>query len=794
MNRLIGFIFQSDYQITKTDVESEVLLNANYRGFCIKKIKVKADLIIESGSKVKIVQIKTGDNPYSNRARRQESLTFNSIELQTLYLAFSKFYPQKSISVEVWYMTNKDDTTSKIIERFEHKPGKNIATFSYENVSSAWKHLMNSLSFAEKGEDKCETCIHKDVCQVNFRVIKQPVNDCENRAPKTTKGVVFTKSQEKVIKHMDGPMCVIAVPGSGKTFSLTHRLATLLQKGIHPDNILFVTFTRKAANELRERVMRLMGTEDESRIPSIFTFNALGYRILKENPLLFGKRVRIADTVDRLELIKEALKESPKIIDMSYDSAYLDYGIIRTLDRMFQELEADGEENFKLRYEGKDIPGILKVYNYYSKAFKKQGFINFDMQIILVNELFSKYPSVVSKYAEKYKYIMVDEFQDTNEEQAKMIYAIAKRHNNLVVVGDDDQELYGFRGGSNKFILDYKTDFPTAKSVVMNENFRSNNAILEPANELISHNHKRLEKVIVGHKDAKYKPYYLRGTKTRDIISLINSARKNDYKLGEIAVLARSNKRLFEVADELNGIVEVAVPKDYIRNDTVFRILNDVLTLYYCGMDIDVALFRYLKFCDINVEVKSDQKLSLYTNLLAYGMPAVDKMDANCLSRIKKEKDKSPYHIAAYKLISVFKEIQYGHKIEDVLSAICDILFEEKSHKVIDHLITLADERAIVKIADLYRLMDIMILYKDDRRVGYSSRPDAVNLLTVHDSKGKEFPVVIIYATEDFENSEESNKLFYVAMTRAKNTLYFMESLHAKCELFPLFEKSVMVR
>lgn len=794
VKRIVDYICNKDYKIINADVPFTFKLDALYRGYQLQNVTGKVDFVFAKDNDIILVNIRTGENPYSKRARKMETLPEYSMELLGTALGTGKLFPDKNVYVESWYIKNKDDKTYSLVPDYENKPGKNIASLMVEDLSTL-KDRFNQASTFSDDSDKCDECKHKSVCKAALKIREDEpfISKKESNAPAATPS--FTDSQKSVIEHMEGPMCVIAVPGAGKTFSLVYRLANMLRKGINPQNILFVTFTNKAAAEIKQRVMKLLGTEDEKDIPNIYTYNALGYTILKDNPMFLGKRVKLADTIDRFSLIAEALSKSPKINKVSYDGIYSDYGLIKNLDKWFGKIDGKGKEAFVTEFKNdKDVDGIMRVYDNYKRLFNDRGYINFDMQISLVNKLFLKYPALPSVYAKKFKYIMVDEFQDTSEEQANMTYSIAKKHGNLVVVGDDDQSVYRWRGGSNKYMLNFGRDFPNARIVVMTDNFRSSNTILESANKLIANNGERYEKVIRGHKANAYQPLYLKNYTPNKLVTLITEIVSKGYQPGDIAVLAKYHKRLDEVEKALDGNFKVSAPKELLYEDAVFQVLYDVLSLYYYGMDEDEALYRFLKIEGVDAIKKTSNTDSLYHSLVGSNLLLpIDKMDVNCLSTYEKYKDVSIIMAAGFKLISCFKKIQYGKGIS-ALNEVLYVLFGISNHKVMDSLLDIADERAIVTISELYSFMTDMKLYQDDKTVEYEPCCDAINLLTCHSSKGKEFPVVIVYGTEDFKQEEEETRLFYVSITRAKNTLFMIETEYNECELFPKLAGSVLVR
>lgn len=794
INRIIDYISFKGYTILNTDVEYSIPINATYRDYSINEITGNVDFVFGKDDDVFLVNIHLGENPFSHRARKQDTLEDNSMELLGTAVGLGNNYPGKHVFIESWYLTNKDDKANALAPAFEHKRGKNIARIMFTNSSDMRKKFYTVAAFSEGDAEKCESCIHKNICKPTYELRKDEVNAVSNEQRDAADVWNFTESQKTVNNHMEGSMCVIAGPGSGKTFVLVSRLKTMLKKGIRPEEILFITYTRKAASEIKQRVMALLGTESEKDVPNIFTYNALGYTILKENPMFLGKRVKLADKVDRYVMISDVLKFSPKIKYVSYD-VIEEFSLIKKLDEWFEQIGESGEQCFLEENKDKlDVNGILKVYKEYNNLFNERGYINYDMQISLVNELFVKYPSLSFKYAKKFKYIMVDEYQDTSEEQANMIYAIAKKHGNLVVVGDDDQSIYAFRKGSNKFMLNFGKDFPSSKIVIMNDNFRSVNSILASANNIITNNGERYEKALIGHKDASYKPIYLKNYSADKLSGLISEILKKGYRPGDIAILARSHKRLEEVHQNLIGNYKVAEPKELLYEDTVFQTLYDVFTLYYKGLDEDEAFYRFFKVMGVELLEKANKSESLYKNMVSSNrILPIDKMDIHCLPSYEENKDFSESMSAGYKLIKCFKKIQYAKGL-NVLSELFAEIFGLTGHTVIDMLTELADERAFVTISQLYNFMTNMRLYKDDRVIEYEPCMDAINLLTCHSAKGKEYPVVIVYATEDFNSEEEEVRLFYVSMTRAKNTLFFVETIYNRCKLLPKLQGSVVIR
>lgn len=393
------------------------------------------DFIYTLNGKATAVKIVNGENKTSPRPRNLANLPKNKLELALTYLGLA-VEETDDITVEEWYLTSKKDEPKKnFFAEFNAKPGENIASASYTSKKEAKEILKNCLLTCEQRD--CESCRHSAVCykaSAKMNLETKLAKDAVAAQPKEPR---FTEAQKKVVAHGEGPMCVVAVPGAGKTTSLVHRLKRLLESGVSADEILFISFTKKAAGEIKERVEALL--PEGSEVPNIFTFNAFGYRLLKENKSLIGRQLCLASETDIKRMVEECLPFVPQIEGFSYKGARLERGIIPTAATWMQDIMQNGEEQFREKNAKRDVDGILRLYQRYLKLFKDCGFITFDEQISLALKLLKEHPEVAKQLADKYRYIMVDEYQDTNGEQAELIYTIARHHNNLVVVGDDDQ-------------------------------------------------------------------------------------------------------------------------------------------------------------------------------------------------------------------------------------------------------------------------------------------------------------------------------------------------------------------
>lgn len=793
--RLVRYIFQQGYDVLMEDVPVSLefgtsMLRVNTRAF--NQILDSVDLVLGKDGLRVAVTICFGKPEYSYQARREEDWVENSVELLSTYLGLAYRFRGNRLVVERWYLSNKDDTASKLVSSFNHRQGKNIISYDYSELAEkeVQQRFLNALLKLKKA-DACKECRFSEICQMNRSV------RMDERVESKASGavdVIFTPAQEEVVSHVDGPMCAIAVPGAGKTFCLVHRLVNLIQEGVEPSHVLFITFTNLAADEIRQRVSAMLEELGyDGRGPVVTTFNAFGFNILRENPIFLGKRVKLANAVDRYHLIDNVLKEVPRIQGMAYTNMKEEHGIIRKLDKMFQDIEVKGVDWFLAEYSAtRDAEGILRAYQKYDMLYRKEGYITFDQQISLCRDLFLKYPNIQKKYAERLEYIMVDEFQDSCKEQVELLYGLAHYHNNLVVVGDDDQSIYGWRGSSNEFMLNFKVDFPGARIVYMQDNFRSNGKILDACGALIRANSDRYVKELVARGADGEAPLYLKNADSSSLVGVVRKLVEEGYRPGDIAVLSRYNKRCTEAAKALEEHFAVSAGKDYLIEDTVFRAVRDVLSLYYDGLDQDEVFYRFFAYHNQErVLQKVVKGASLYQNQLMQESMKEIRCDADCLNYYRSQKDVDAFGKEGYRLVSCFAGIQNSRTIEEALGRITQSLYGFKKHPVISRLKEMAGEKALLSMQELYQLMNDMVLYGSDDRVGYTETANAVNVMTVHDSKGKEFRAVILYAVEDYEEAPEEIRVLYVGMTRAKQRLVMMESPYALCEVYSYIKEYV---
>lgn len=583
-------------------------------------------------------------------------------------------------------------------------------------------------------------------------------------------------NQQKAVNHIEGPMLVLAGAGSGKTKVLTNRIANLIDNGISPYNILAITFTNKAAKEMKDRVISLIGGTASSI--QISTFHSLGLRILKENYSLLGyeRNFTIIDSDDVLTIIKKIMKD----LNMSKEH-YNPREIKNKISSAKNEM-MDIEKFSKIEFDRK----IVEVYKTYQKKLKQGNSVDFDDLLILPIKLFKNYPSVLEDYQDRYKYILIDEYQDTNEAQYTFTRLLSAKYRNIFVVGDNDQAIYAFRGANYKNILNFEKDYPEAKTILLEENYRSTKNILNAANSVIKNNRERKDKNLWSSNETgdkiKYKKVSTEKEEASFVVEEIKNLLSQDITEDQIAVLYRTNAQSRTIEEELlkKNIKYRVVGSFYFYNRKEIKDLLCYLRLINNHKD-DVSLLRIINTPKRGIGEKTISSL-------------VDYAEEN--------------NISLYEAITTGKELAFKNLIEELtkdseklsLTELVDTILEKSgiknelsSSKLLEDEIrlenlnefkgvtqTYEEEQGLVSLEDFLEeisLVSDITEHQDDT--------GRVSLMTVHSVKGLEYNYVFIIGMEegifphynainDGTNSaiEEERRLCYVAITRAKKKLY----------------------
>ena len=583
--------------------------------------------------------------------------------------------------------------------------------------------------------------------------------------------------QKEAVEWPDGPILVLAGAGSGKTRVLTTKLAYLVNvKGVNPYNILAITFTNKAAKEMKERAYKMLGSDAYKM--QISTFHSLGLLLIRENyeKLGFEKNFTILDSDDSLTIIKKILK------DMNLDPKFYNPRAIRNkISSAKNELM---DSNYYSRFANSEYEEIvLEVFRKYEQKVLKNNSMDFDDLLLLPIKLFKDYPDVLEKYQDRFKYILVDEYQDTNEAQYILIKMLSKKYQNICVVGDLDQSIYGFRGANFRNILNFEKDYPKAKVIPLEENYRSTGNILNVANDIIKHNKQRKEKNLWTKNDSGPKIRYHRAYDEKDEANYVMEEIKKLIISGEeksnIAVLYRTNAQSRNMEEALlrENIPYKVVGSFYFYNRKEIKDLISYLKLIYNSND-DVSLMRVINVPKRQIGPKTIENLA--TKSVDKGVSLYEAIDSGkelefkkLIEKLKKESE----NISLTELVElILVESGMRRELEDSKTIDAEIRLENlEEFKSITK--NFEENNGVISLEEF--LLEISLVSDMEE---HKNNNDVVTLMTIHSAKGLEFDHVFIIGLEEglFPHSncldssdeiEEERRLCYVAVTRAKKTL-----------------------
>ena len=592
----------------------------------------------------------------------------------------------------------------------------------------------------------------------------------------------LNQAQKDAVLHENGPLLILAGAGAGKTRVITYRIAHLIKNGVAPENILAVTFTNKASKEMAERINELLTSHADFGIglgrsgrPFVKTFHSLGVHIIKDNAELLGlpKRFTILDTSDTKKMIRDAILEigeDPK----EHEPRKIQSIISKQKGEMITVEEFETLTH-KYNYTG-EVAG--KVWRIYERKLRNEGALDFDDLLIKSVEVLEKNPNVLRKYQDKWQHIHIDEYQDTNEVQYRMTKMLAHAHKNICVVGDIDQNIYSWRGATIKNIMNFEKDYPDAREIVLEENYRSTQNILQAANEIIAKNKKRKEKNLFTKNGSGEKIAVYQGIDEYDEAKFIARKSlefiKNGTAPDEIAVLYRANfqsRVLEEIFLEQNIPHQVIGTRFFDRKE-----VKDVLAYIKSAMnDRDFTnMSRVINVPKRGIGEKTLEKIAAgQESELPPAMQAKFYAFKKFLAEIREEmKTKKPHEIITLvvKKSGMEDELKKeGEEGAERLENIRELASLAKKYEEMP-----ADE-AIEKM-----LEDVSLSSDQDE---LDKNNGGVKLMTVHAAKGLEFDYVFVTGLEEglfphkkFDDGktddEEERRLFYVAVTRARKKLH----------------------
>ena len=590
--------------------------------------------------------------------------------------------------------------------------------------------------------------------------------------------------QKEAVLYGDGPLLILAGAGSGKTSVLTKRVAYLIkERNISPKNIVAITFTNKAAKEMKERIIKEVGKEGYDI--QISTFHSFGLRIIKENyeKLGYEKNFTIIDSDDSLTVVKKILKE------MGIDSTRFNPKFIKNqISSCKNEMVTPEKYKNLVNDELSDI--TYKVYKKYQDTLLRNNSLDFDDLLIKPIELFNKYKEVLENYQELFKYVFIDEYQDTNEAQYILSKMISAKYKNICVVGDDAQSIYSWRGANFKNILNFEKDYKNAKVILLEQNYRSTKTILNAANSVIKNNINKKDKNLWTDNSLGEKIKYVRTNDekdeasyvTREIRNLVN----NGVSLDDIAVLYRTNAQSRTIEE---GFLNSNIPYKIVGSFAFYsrKEIKDLLAylkLIYNTKD-DVSLMRIINYPKRKIGAKTIENLSM--DAVLNGTSMFDVISSGKELEFKKlileMKEKSEVLSLTETIDMVLDKSGIKSELESEHTLEADIRLENLNEfKSITK--TFEEESGIASLEDFLNEVSLVSDVNDQK----NDNSPKVTLMTIHAVKGLEYKYVFVIGMEEnifpHVNSceedggiEEERRLCYVAITRAKEKLYLVNAL-----------------
>ncbi|MDD3839372.1 MAG: DNA helicase PcrA [Clostridia bacterium] len=603
---------------------------------------------------------------------------------------------------------------------------------------------------------------------------------------------ILNDQQAKAVRKTEGPLLILAGAGSGKTRVLTYRIAYLIgEHGVNPSNIAAITFTNKAADEMKERVANIVG--ELGYFVTISTFHSFCVRILRRNAdkIGYNNNFVIYDAKDQLTLVKECIKELD-ISEKYYAPKSVKNNISNIKDTLinYQEFAQQSKGDFRKEK-------LAEIYRLYQQKLQRNNAFDFDDLIMKTVELFETDPDVLKYYQNKFRYLMVDEYQDTNTAQYKLVKFLSEKHRNICVVGDDDQSIYGWRGADVRNILDFEKDFPESETIKLEQNYRSTQTILDAANNLIKNNYSRKKKRLWtsngrGQQIVLYEAVDEKDEAEYVCQSIKEKLDKQSLKYSDFAVLYRINAQSRVMEDAL---MKYKMPyrmvgglRFYDRKE--IKDLIAYLRVIVNPLD-NVSFLRIINVPKRGIGAKTISRIqeyaassdgSLFSAIL--DCEKIDGLTKRAISSIEQFKD------IIIELMAI--------KETGTISELIEYIIEKTGYK--EQLMAEKTEEAEVRLENIKEFISAAKEYEQGEEQGniqdflenialvsdidtVDAGGDGVLLMTMHSAKGLEFPVVFIIGMEEgifphvrslFEEDEleEERRLCYVGITRAQQELF----------------------
>lgn len=601
----------------------------------------------------------------------------------------------------------------------------------------------------------------------------------------------LNEKQREAVLHTDGPLLIIAGAGSGKTKALTHRIAYLIEaKGVLPEQILAVTFTNKAATEMKERVAGLL-TGWKSTLPVMGTFHSICVRLLRKHIHVMGydNTFTIYDSADQVSVMKRIFKE--KGIN---EKQFNPRAVLGAISNAKNELMAP--EAYAQQASGTFMETVAVLYPLYQRALRQSGALDFDDLIMKTVELFQSNADILQRYQENFRYICVDEYQDTNQAQYVLVSMLAALHRNICVIGDDWQSIYSWRGANIRNILSFETEYTDAMVIKLEQNYRSTQTIVQAANAVVRNNSERTDKELWSEKESEHKITILEASNEREeaekvIQNIMENLQLPGTRLADFVMLYRTNaqSRILEEACMRHGVPYKIVGgvKFYERKE-----IKDMLAYLRLTLNArdNVSFLRIVNVPARKIGAKTLEELSAIGNQTQEPLLAsINYLEENLNIGPAAKRALLEFAKLMNQLREANREFPASGVIKHVLrlAGYEDMLKDgteegEERLKNVQELISVATKYDNLEPGiSLATFLEEVALVSDLDE--FQDEEDAITLMTLHASKGLEFPFVYMVGLEeglfpssrsslDPKDLEEERRLMYVGMTRAKDRLY----------------------
>lgn len=760
MQRALSYVFSEAEEIVDVSVGCTV----SAPGWEDGQMAATADIILRRGNgRYVAVILNLGRCHRGPRGRTLKTQTRGEPQAVVVKAALEGEYP----GIIIWniYLQHPSDRPGSIAQSFLSSDTADsqiqVLTYKefYENgiFDRDGFQVFALEAFRNAGDPPCMTCKDAYLCKNGVPKLT-PIYDALPQEEQPYVLPAFSEEQEKIIHCGEGAVLIVAGPGSGKTATLVGRLKYLVEKkGVLPEFILAITFTNKAADEIRRRCASFLKKGEEINIS---TLNALGYGILQENEQAVGKSVRLLSPADNLKLIDTLLDElSQPLRGFSYALKDGNRGLLCTVQRKLSEYRKDPQGFMESNKEiGEDF--ALFAEDYFS-ILEQGGYIDYNQQISICLELLKEDPQLCQDYQQQFWYVCVDEYQDIDEDQCELIDLLAAGHGNLMAIGDDDQSIYEFRGGSPRYMFDFTSRYPAGRIFFLTQNFRSRSSIVKMAARNIgSPGLERFDKQIRSARDGGMEPVILEGDSFAAMAARsIRECLSQGIRPDEIAVLSWSNSVLEDVCTQ-NPDLPLHLEKEFLCRSAFFTFVRSISELYLGRNGLE----------------DKERAMREYFSLFSLKSPSLSEFREKFMQAswqypyVEQGKETCAYECLKYCFVFLDAHGREERLVPQFLEAAADIA-GYRTQPIYRQMAELFARKRIRTLNELYTEMTGMVDMGDELRLE-TMYPGKVLLTTVHEAKGREWKAVVLL--DDFGKKESAavRRLIFVGLTRAEEFLY----------------------